>query len=392
MPCAKCASRQLDCQYTRRDNGFITLSVPPVAGATTRAENTALSCSKTDTQPASATESSGRSPAFSYSPGVSTSASSLDYECSRPPSHRLTELELMRQWCMHSCRSLHRPGTLDDKMWTGMVTDLGLKHGFLMDVMLALSATHISAETTNKSRRATYISLALEYQNSAVVAARQELLDINENNCHALFGFTILNIPVSVVLAQLPTGTQDTGKSPLDSLVISSEWIACLVTLMTVGARWLRHGPFKGAYDSCDDPDTYDEAMRPPMQRLTSILARSVYAGRGHSEQFRMFSHAVEILEERFIRSKSMSIAWPAEVDEAFLQYLQKGNRMALMITMHWGVLLHHLDMWWASFTGKRLVEQISSELTPEMECAEGKEAVQWARIEVGLDIEKTWT
>lgn len=298
----------------------------------------------------------------------------------------------MRQWCMHSCKSLHRPGTLDEQIWTGAVTDLGLKHAFLVDMMLALSATHIAAETANKKTRAMYISMALEYQNSAVCATRDELLDINERNCTALFGFTILNIPTSVVLAQLPMGAEDTGKSPLDSLVISSEWITSLVALMTVGERWLKQGPFKGAYDQCDDPDSYDEAMRPPMQRLTTILARSVYAGRGYSEQFRMFSSAVELLEERFIRSKSMSIAWPAEVDGAFLQYLQKGNSMALMITMHWGVLLHHLDMWWASFTGKRLVEQISSELTTNMECPEGKEAVQWARIQVGLDIEKTWT
>lgn len=395
VPCGKCAARQLHCQYTRRDNGFITLSVPPPLVTVARADNTVPPCPKADPQPTSATESSGRSPACSYSSGLSTSATSLDQDCPKPTSHRLKELELMRQWCMHSCRTLHRPESLDQKMWLGFVTDLGLKHGFLMDIILALSATHIAAEATNNRTRATYTSLALEYQNSGVGAARDELLHVNEDNCHALFSFTILNIPTSVVLAQLPTGGQDTAKSPLESIVISSEWISCLVSLMSAGERWLRHGPFRDAYDKCDDPDSYDDAMRPSMQRLTGILARSKYAGRGYSDEWRMFSHAVELLEERFIRSKSMSIAWPAEIDEAFIVHLQNGNKMALMITMHWGVLLHRLGMWWASFTGKRLVEQISRGLNAELaelECPDAKEAVQWARIEVGLDIEKTWT
>lgn len=298
----------------------------------------------------------------------------------------------MRQWCMHSCKSVHRPETLDIQIWLGIVTDLALEHGFLMDIILAVSATQIAAEATSDRKRSLYTSVALEYQNSAVVAAREQLPHVNQDNCHALFGFTVLNIPTSVVLAQLPTGGHDTGKSPRDSIVISSEWLFCLVSLMVVGEQWLRHGPFRNAYDKCDDPELYDDSMRAPMRRLTSILARSVYAGRDYVEQFRMFSHAVELLEDRFVRTKTMAIAWPADIGEAFVKHLENNNQMALLITMHWGVLLHSLNMWWASFTGKRLVEQISTELSPGVSCSEVRESIQWARIQVGLDIQKTWT
>ncbi|ETN37376.1 uncharacterized protein HMPREF1541_08367 [Cyphellophora europaea CBS 101466] len=277
---------------------------------------------------------------------------------------------------------------MDAHIWQGVVTDLGLKFSFLMDVMLALSATQIAAEADSAQARSTYTSIALEYQNSAVIAARPELLNVCADNCNALFGFTILNIPTSVVLAQLPTGGEDTGKSPLESIVISSEWISCLVSLMTAAEPWLRHGPFKEAYDNCDDPEMYDETMRQPMQRLTSLLARSKYAGREYTQQFKMFSHAVELLEERAMRSRSMSIAWPAEIGDVFVQMLKERDQMALMITLHWGVVLHSLKNWWTDFTGKRLVDQISQELPRESGVAE--EAVRWARIHVGLDSQET--
>ena len=303
----------------------------------------------------------------------------------------MKELELMRQWCLHSCKSLHRPDTLDFKVFVGYSTDLALKHGFLMDMVLAVSATQIAAETTNERVRASYTSLALEYQNSAVVAARDQLLQVNADNCNALFTFTILNIPTSVVLAQLPIGGQDTAKSPRQSIVISSEWIMRLASLMTAAEPWLRQGPYKEAYDSCDDPSAFDDTMRAPMNRLTSILACSKYAGREYVELFRMFSHAVELLEHNFVRSKTMSIAWLAEIGEKFVQHMDWGNQMALLITMHWGVLLHSLDMWWASFTGKRLVDEISTDLQKEPLTADETESIRWARVQVGLEVQKTW-
>jgi hypothetical protein len=304
----------------------------------------------------------------------------------------MKELELMRQWCLHSCKSMHRPDTLDSKIFVGYATDLALNHGFLMDIILAVSATQIAAETASDQIRASYTSLALEYQNSAVAAARDQLLHVNADNCSALFTFTVLNIPTSVVLAQLPIGGQDTARSPKESILISSEWIMALVTLMTAGEEWLRAGPYREAFDKCDDPSAYDDTMRAPMHRLTAILACSKYAGRDYIEQFRMFSHAVELLEENFVRSKTMSIAWLAEIGEKFVQHMDLGNQMALLITMHWGVLLHSLSMWWASFTGKRLVDEISSDLNKKALTPDEIESIQWARVQVGLDIQKTWS
>lgn len=297
----------------------------------------------------------------------------------------------MRWWCINGCSSLVRKGTLDKEIWIGPVIDMALENSWLMDVIFALSATHIAAESNKPSERSAYASLALEYQSRAIAAARPPLEDVNAVNCHALFAFTVLNIPTSIVLAQLPIGMNDLGRSPVESIVISGQWIQSLIGLMARAEKWLRSGVFHLAFDKCDDPNQYDESFRPAMQRLLSLLTRSKYADRGYSKQFDLFSRGIELLESYFCRERSMAIGWPAELGTEFFQQVHARDSMALLLTMHWGVLLHSLEMWWGSFTGKRLVDQIGRDLR-SCECEQTQEAIHWARVQVGLDIKKTWS
>jgi hypothetical protein len=278
---------------------------------------------------------------------------------------------------------------MDCLIWTGPATDIALQHPFVLDIMLALSATHIASEAKEQDKRATYLHLALEYQNQAVVKARDQLHNVCETNCNALFAFTTLNFPTSVVLAQLSSSDAEPARSPLDSVLISSEWLRCLLSIMLIGEPWIRAGPFKDAYDNCDGEDAYNDSMRPAMQRLVSILATSDYATRDKGQHFKIYSNAVEMLEDHFIRSQHMAIAWPGEVGPAFIQQLQARDGMAMLIAMHWGVLLYSLDMWWASFTGKRLVDQISRDLQA-LECHDNtSKAIEWARLQVGLEVDQ---
>lgn len=297
----------------------------------------------------------------------------------------------MRWWCVNACESLVRKGTLDREIWLGPVVDMALEHDWLMNVIFALSATHIAAESRKSSDCSAYASLALEYQSRAIAAARPSIEDVNEANCHALFAFTLLNIPTSIVLAQLPIGVNDLGRSPVESIVISGQWIQSLMGLMNGAEKWLRNGVFKLAFDKCDDPSMYDESFRPAMQRLLSLLTHSKYAERGHTKQFDLFSRGIELLEQYFCREKSMAIGWPAELGAAFFQEVHKQNSMALLLTMHWGVLLHQLEMWWGTFTGKRLVDQIGRDLS-DCDSELTREAIHWARVQVGLDIKMTWS
>jgi hypothetical protein len=297
----------------------------------------------------------------------------------------------MRWWCVRGYAALVRKGTLDREIWIGRVVDMALDYPWLMDIIFGLSATHIAAESSKPSERSAYTSLALEYQSRAIAAARPSLEDVNSTNCHALFAFTVLNIPTSIVLAQLPVGANDLGRSPVESIVISGQWITSLISLMNGAEKWLRGGPFQLAFDKCDDPNMYDESFRPAMQRLLSLLTRSKYAGRGYSKQFDLFSRGVELLESYFCREKSMAIGWPAELGTEFFEQVHAKDSFALLLTMHWGVLLHSLEMWWGSFTGKRLVDQISRDFS-ECENDQTREAIHWARVQVGLDIKMTWS
>lgn len=204
-----------------------------------------------------------------------------------------------------------RKHTLDIEVWLGPVVDMALKYGWLMDVILSLSATHIAAETNKPTLRSAYASLALEYQSKAVAAARPHLQDVGSENCHALFAFTILNIPISIIVAQLPIGPLEQGRSPVDSIIISAQWIQWLTGLMAKSEEWLRTGCFKLAYEKCDDPSMYDEAYRPATQRLLSLLMQSKYVGREYTKEFDLFSRGIELLETYFLREKNTAVSTP---------------------------------------------------------------------------------
>ena len=217
----------------------------------------------------------------------------------------------MRWWCTHACRSLVRTSatTPDVDLWLGPALDMAFEYSFLMDVILAVSATQIAAESKKPSDRSAYASLALEYQSRAITAARPQLMDVGPTNCHALFAFSVLNIPTSIILAQLPIGISDVGKSPVESILVSAQWIESIVGLMVNAEQWLRHGPFIVAFDRCADSDGYDEKYRPAMKRLFSLLAQSEYADRAHAKQFDLFSRGIELLEAYFLREKAMAVS-----------------------------------------------------------------------------------
>ena len=75
-----------------------------------------------------------------------------------------------------------------------------------------------------------------------------------------------------------------------------------------------------------------------------------------------------------------------------FLAKLKDGEPMALLILLHWGVLLETLsELWWAKNAGKRLVEDVAVLLekvaySSSSGCGpKWADAVGWARWEAGI-------
>ena len=100
---------------------------------------------------------------------------------------------------------------------------------------------------------------------------------------------------------------------------------------------------------------------------------------------------AIWYLEESFTRCqepihRGHALAWLRLAGEEFVEALKKGNSVALLALMHWGVLVERCseDFWWAQSVGRNLVHEITDLLVADEDLILAS-CISWARAEVGL-------
>ena len=78
------------------------------------------------------------------------------------------------------------------------------------------------------------------------------------------------------------------------------------------------------------------------------------------SPRRQIFDDALQELES-VSNGEQSTVKWVVRVGPEFIEELRKDDSVAIMIFMHWSVLLHRLDdTWWKRFSGRRLVEDLS--------------------------------
>ena len=77
-------------------------------------------------------------------------------------------------------------------------------------------------------------------------------------------------------------------------------------------------------------------------------------------------------------------LSWPLEISAAILPPLERKTTMALILLLHYGVVLHLLrGMWFARHAGRRLVLSLLPHLAGAGEEWEG--IIYWGRRSVGI-------
>ena len=75
----------------------------------------------------------------------------------------------------------------------------GLTYAFVLDAVLAVAALHKAYMEPEDDKK--YMSACLYYQNQCLCAFQEQLADINQENCHAIFAVSalihVLNIGIS---------------------------------------------------------------------------------------------------------------------------------------------------------------------------------------------------
>jgi hypothetical protein len=286
---------------------------------------------------------------------------------------RRLELELFHQWSIDSYRSLIFQGD-DDSVWRDVIPHTALNFDYLLYAIFAISALHISSMSV-LPRSKTYQMAALEYQNLAITAFRtQDSRDTPETS-QSMCAFSILHLVLTVAFPAYLG--QDA--SILDNLATLFELLQGTRSIISSARTSILNGPFGNfvRQSSHMQAESLSPNINLAFERLR-ILRDEEYAASVSAssalDAFRIHestSKAIERLEVCFgLRSGNNMLVvcfrWFSTIDAGFVKRIGDLDPLALLITMHWGILLADIgrEKWWARSSGKALVAEISGVLS----------------------------
>ena len=289
-----------------------------------------------------------------------------------PLQDRMRDLRLLHHYLVYTCVTLDLDRGLAN-VWKHSVVDESLKHEFMMDGVLALASFH--SAHMEKRMVISHISHALQYQNRALAGFRHEAAAPNPCNANALFLFTI----ITMVCALIPTNaaTADEAQKTSERLLAVFPLIQGIQSVMSLCGEWISNGTLKPFFQNKHDhnqcPGHIDSRVRHALRELRAIGGDT--SSTNH-DAIAICRPQLEWLEHAFERGKGMAIGWFGLVPREYIDLVQNGEPLALLVFMLWGVLLDRLrNEWWAGQTGLRLIEEIGQIL--ERSSSPWKEAVQ---------------
>jgi hypothetical protein len=289
----------------------------------------------------------------------------------------MQELQLMHNYSTRTIFTFSAT-SVSSEVWKVLIVNEALKHEFLMDGILGLSALHLAVENPSNSRE--YFTIALEYQTRSSARFRDVLSDVTPDNCNAIFAFSVIAMMSSVVSTRFTD--LGGGKGPTERIQILFELLEGIRTVTKTAKQWLKCGPLSPVLDlmflprapiqQADVRDALDA-----LERLNNTTAM-IMAG----EQQTIYADAITHLKICFSRGKLLVLTWLAKVGKEFMNELGRDEPMAILIFLHWGVLLDRLSgEWWVQETAKKLVEELSNKIRAFGVNWEG--ATYWARQQV---------
>lgn len=284
----------------------------------------------------------------------------------------------------------------------------GLQFDCLLNGILALSSLDM-AMTAQGTQAMVYNRAAMEYYDKSIQTFREDINNITPENHDSLYFVAVMIGLINIAALQLP---RDGASVPrvLDHIPEIFDLLRGPVVVAVRCWEWLVESTesvrivlaMKEASRDDLDPGTREAFAR--LEAINDRLHISTAGQPGDDPEVvirvrarETYKKAIAHLERCFAEEArglidGFLMAFPVFAGaREFMKAVRKSDPMALLILMHFAVLLetHSKKAWWAPSVGKRLVMEISdvlekSELTlvPQF-----WEAVSWARQQIGCPI-----
>lgn len=285
-----------------------------------------------------------------------------------------------------------------------------LRHEFLMDGILSYAAFDLPIASAPAPESAEYARAALEYYDHGLAAfTRARTGSISEDNALALFVFGTMKLILDFLVPQFRDDGDGRAYGPARrAAMMIFDSLPALSVLTQACWQWLEQSPVQ-LYAFLEQNVPYEllnENVKQAIRRLLSVNERYHTRSRptggiespddssGPDPDHDSYQSAILHLEGIFAREldatlRATLISWMALVDERFVGNFKQSKPVALLIMMHWAVLVNNLgkEAWWAGQAGRNLVAELSVELQRSQlaRMPEWQESIAWTRRQVSL-------
>lgn len=285
-----------------------------------------------------------------------------------------------------------------DDLYRLAIPGMAFAHDFLMHAILALSALHLAY--LRPEYKTHYLNLSDKHLQVALPAFTSTLLAINQENCHACMGFTMI---LGIYCWAAPGGNlfltakNDPIASPYPTAPNAPiELVSILRGMRAIHQRnteLVFRGPLASLFLPWFEPSAKSVSLPPDLDRRLSDLAiiwsnpqtpssNNAFLSHDHApspnsafvtrEHAAVMDATLPILKRMYalihsdtnIQDVAAALAWLILIPDAFLKLVQARNPQSLVMLAHYCPLLKMVDChWWVAGNAERLLASIRDEL-----------------------------
>jgi hypothetical protein len=291
----------------------------------------------------------------------------------------ILELELWHHWTVSTYELfiVEKPHG-SPYQWQVLIPRLALRHDYLRNALLAMSAVHIAGETRESSATAssTYMLAALEYHSIACQTFRRVspllLSDWGrdeQDNVAAVFAFSVINVGVTIAFCQYPE-IFDQAPGPeasmLGKITTLLKLLQTIGTVVSLNLEKFSQGSLPVKID------TFEECRRQKLDidtemALTRLEDITLQASESDDSVKNANVQAMRTLRECFnfysTCNQEVVLTWPTMAGMAYLHILDSGkSQVASLILLHWAVLFcrYGVGRRFSGYLGSTLADELS--------------------------------
>jgi hypothetical protein len=286
--------------------------------------------------------------------------------------------ELIKRWTESTYLSLtDRFEALT--MWQVTIPAIALDQPFLRHGLLALSSMH-TRYTSPLPLQSRYLDLASQHQAQALAGYIPELRTVTQENCHPLFAFSALLLPIQYSFISA-VGGETEGEEVLSEITSVFDYVIGATVIAHEGRSWLRKGSLLPLMTRRTEPENIlPYLLKEPQDALRSLMNYVEHLApmpeKGASSEtltkIPIYVRGIVMLtnafptEDRERRIFDDMVGWSHYVGGDFVRLLKERDPVSLVILAHYGVALNAFnDFWWLEGVGSRLIRAVSSVLSP---------------------------